>query len=78
MLDVVLYGYDGRGRLTLQEKSFANLNDLARYFDSPNGARWKWAEVDISTDPDQPQIVHYSASALRGMVVASCRVPSYN
>jgi hypothetical protein len=78
MLDVVLYGYDGRRLLTLQERSFESLQELASFFHSPGASRWKWAEVEISTDPDRREIIHYSADALRGMIVASSLCPSMN
>jgi hypothetical protein len=78
MLDVVLYGFDGRGLLTLQEQPFASLQELATFFASPDSSRWQWAEVEISAEPGHRQIVHYSADALRGMIVDSSRTPSLN
>jgi hypothetical protein len=78
MLDVILYGYDAQGRLTLQERCFASLRELSSYFSSPKATRWQWAELEISAEDGQTQVVHYSADALRGMIVASCLQPSLN
>jgi hypothetical protein len=78
MLDVVLYGFDGCGLLILQERSFPNLRELASFFASPDGFDWEWAEVEDAAIADSRQIVHYSADALRSMIMSSCREPSFN
>jgi hypothetical protein len=78
MLDVVLYGHDACGLLTLRERSFANLRELATFLATPDGSDWEWAEVENAGVPDSRQIVHYSADSLRNMIVSPCRVPSLN
>jgi hypothetical protein len=78
MLDVILYGYDAKGHLTLQERRFQSLRELSSFFSSPKATRWQWAEVEISAADGQPKVIHYSADSLRAMIVASSLEPSRN
>jgi hypothetical protein len=78
MLDVILYGHDKRGLLTLREKSFASLRELAAFFRSDPSSGWKWAEVQVSAEPGRPRVMHYSADCLRSMVVNSNQRPVAN
>jgi hypothetical protein len=78
MIDVILYGKDAKGRLTLRECRFGCLRELSSYLSSPKAARWEWAEIETSTEPGQKQIVHYTADSLRKLVMSSSRTPSIN
>jgi hypothetical protein len=78
MLDVVLYGYDNRDRLIARELPCADLRELATFFSSPKAARWRWAEVDIPAVQGYPRTVHYSADALRKLIVGANLSPSAN
>ena len=75
MIDAVIYGYDGRGRLILEERAFAELLDLAWYMCTPEAARWQWAEVVDLTVVGTPQLLSYPAGTLRAMAMMASSQP---
>ncbi len=71
MLDVILYGYDSKGRLTLEERPFHSRTGLAHFFASVQSIPWKWAEVTVITREGIRRVARYSADDLRVMVEGS-------
>jgi hypothetical protein len=78
MIDVILYGKDQRGRLTLQERSFGDLRELSSFLFSPKAARWEWAEIEHPTQSGRTRTVQYTTDALRELVISASRLPSLN
>lgn len=62
----------------MEERCFSDLRQLASFLASTEAQHWRWAEVEIVDASGQKEFAHYSADALRSMIVASSRNPSCN
>ncbi len=69
MLDVVLYGYDHFGLLTLRERTFRSLRELARHFlSTDDGTHWQWAEVEVLEVSGGTRVIKYTPDRLLELV----------
>ena len=78
MLDVVLYGYDRRGRFHLREQDFFSLRGLAHFFASSRSAAWEWAEVTTVRSDGVSRVVRYSREDLMAIIEGPCSDPVPN